>query len=145
MPASLQGADILSKWVGEAERQLRLLFEEAQTLGQQPSIIFFDEIDGLAPVSDRCAWSTVTLLVTVCVPACARSQLYVLVPHAPVCCITAAPQPPKLKGLRWWHHPTHAVLPHQPTALPLPCHASTRCAVAGRTRSTTPSCPRCWR
>ncbi|KAI6160935.1 hypothetical protein EDD17DRAFT_1828444, partial [Pisolithus thermaeus] len=43
-----KGADCLSKWVGEAERQLRLLFEEARTC--QPSIIFFDEIDGLAPV-----------------------------------------------------------------------------------------------
>ncbi|KAI9674575.1 MAG: hypothetical protein M1829_003657 [Trizodia sp. TS-e1964] len=43
-----KGADALSKWVGEAERQLRLLFEEARN--NQPSIIFFDEIDGLAPV-----------------------------------------------------------------------------------------------
>ena len=43
-----KGADVLSKWVGEAERQLRLLFEEAKS--NQPSIIFFDEIDGLAPV-----------------------------------------------------------------------------------------------
>ncbi|KAI5478471.1 AAA family ATPase [Pseudohyphozyma bogoriensis] len=43
-----KGADCLSKWVGEAERQLRLLFEEAKAC--QPSIIFFDEIDGLAPV-----------------------------------------------------------------------------------------------
>ena len=43
-----KGADCLSKWVGEAERQLRLLFEEAKN--SQPSIIFFDEIDGLAPV-----------------------------------------------------------------------------------------------
>ncbi|KAL6512111.1 hypothetical protein OROGR_021708 [Orobanche gracilis] len=43
-----KGADVLSKWVGEAERQLKLLFEEAQK--NQPSIIFFDEIDGLAPV-----------------------------------------------------------------------------------------------
>ncbi|KEH30316.1 putative chromatin remodeler Bromodomain family [Medicago truncatula] len=43
-----KGADVLSKWVGEAERQLKLLFEEAQR--NQPSIIFFDEIDGLAPV-----------------------------------------------------------------------------------------------
>ena len=39
-----KGADALSKWVGEAERQLRLLFEEARKT--QPSIIFFDEIDG---------------------------------------------------------------------------------------------------
>ncbi|KAI5294229.1 hypothetical protein KEM52_004432, partial [Ascosphaera acerosa] len=43
-----KGADALSKWVGEAERQLRLLFEDARK--NQPSIIFFDEIDGLAPV-----------------------------------------------------------------------------------------------
>ncbi|TIA74891.1 hypothetical protein E3P91_00714 [Wallemia ichthyophaga] len=43
-----KGADCLSKWIGEAERQLRLLFDEAKAC--QPSIIFFDEIDGLAPV-----------------------------------------------------------------------------------------------
>lgn len=42
-----KGADVLSKYVGEAERNLRLLFEEAKK--RQPSIIFFDEIDGLAP------------------------------------------------------------------------------------------------
>jgi SpoVK/Ycf46/Vps4 family AAA+-type ATPase len=34
--------------VGEAERQLRLLFEAARA--QSPAIIFFDELDGLAPV-----------------------------------------------------------------------------------------------
>jgi hypothetical protein len=43
-----KGADCLSKWVGEGERQLRLLFEQAKRY--EPSIIFFDEIDGLAPV-----------------------------------------------------------------------------------------------
>src|SRR3954468_23372117 len=43
-----KGADCLSKWVGEAERQVRLLFEAAKLW--QPSIIFFDELDGLAPV-----------------------------------------------------------------------------------------------
>lgn len=49
-----KGADALSKWVGEAERQLRLLFEEARK--NQPSIIFFDEIDGL---SFHYAWMNV--------------------------------------------------------------------------------------
>ncbi|XP_067006517.2 ATPase family AAA domain-containing protein 2 [Anabrus simplex] len=43
-----KGADCLCKWVGESERQLRLLFEQAYQM--RPSIIFFDEIDGLAPV-----------------------------------------------------------------------------------------------
>ncbi|CAH1772433.1 unnamed protein product [Owenia fusiformis] len=43
-----KGADCLSKWVGESERQLRLLFDQAYQV--RPSIIFFDEIDGLAPV-----------------------------------------------------------------------------------------------
>ena len=43
-----KGADALSKWVGEAERQLRLLFDEARN--NQPSIIFFDEIDGMKSI-----------------------------------------------------------------------------------------------
>lgn len=41
------GSDCLSKWIGEAERNMRLLFKKAKEC--QPSIIFFDEIDGLAP------------------------------------------------------------------------------------------------
>ncbi|KAL5964518.1 ATPase family AAA domain-containing protein 2 [Taenia solium] len=43
-----KGADCLSKWIGETERQLRILFDQAYRL--RPSIIFFDELDGLAPV-----------------------------------------------------------------------------------------------
>lgn len=43
-----KGAEVLNKYVGEAERHLRTLFEDARK--NQPSIIFFDEIDGLAPV-----------------------------------------------------------------------------------------------
>ncbi|KAJ2083966.1 TAT-binding protein-like protein 7, AAA ATPase [Coemansia sp. RSA 988] len=42
-----RGGDCMSKWVGEAERQLRRLFAQARAF--QPSIIFFDELDGLAP------------------------------------------------------------------------------------------------
>ena len=44
---SRKGADCLGKFYGDAERELRLLFEAARK--QQPAIIFFDEIDGLAP------------------------------------------------------------------------------------------------
>ncbi|KAL3287427.1 hypothetical protein HHI36_001898 [Cryptolaemus montrouzieri] len=43
-----KGADLLSKWIGESEKQLRLLFEQASEM--KPSIIFFDELDGLIPV-----------------------------------------------------------------------------------------------
>ncbi|NXE86966.1 ATAD2 protein, partial [Menura novaehollandiae] len=47
-----KGAECLNKWIGESERQLRLLFEQAYQM--RPSIIFFDEIDALAPVrSDK--------------------------------------------------------------------------------------------
>lgn len=47
-----KGSDCLSKWVGEAERQLRILFEEARR--RQPSIIFFDEVKGApAAASDQ--------------------------------------------------------------------------------------------
>lgn len=48
---SRKGADCLGKYVGDAERQLRLLFQVAEK--SQPSIIFFDEIDGLAPCRTR--------------------------------------------------------------------------------------------
>lgn len=60
-----KGADVLSKWVGESERQLKHLFEQARLM--QPSIIFFDEIDGLAPVrsakQDQIHSSIVTTLL----------------------------------------------------------------------------------
>ncbi|KAF5938753.1 hypothetical protein HYC85_023012 [Camellia sinensis] len=46
-----KGADCLGNYVGDAERQLRLLFQVAEK--SQPSIIFFDEIDGLAPCRTR--------------------------------------------------------------------------------------------
>ncbi|XP_057657765.1 ATPase family AAA domain-containing protein 2-like isoform X2 [Diorhabda carinulata] len=42
-----KGADVLDKWVGESEKNLRNLFEKATK--SRPSVIFFDELDGLAP------------------------------------------------------------------------------------------------
>uniref|UniRef100_A0A6P7FZ38 Uncharacterized protein LOC114335737 n=1 Tax=Diabrotica virgifera virgifera TaxID=50390 RepID=A0A6P7FZ38_DIAVI len=42
-----KGADVLDKWVGESEKNLRTLFEKA--IKSRPSVIFFDELDGLAP------------------------------------------------------------------------------------------------
>ncbi|KAI6003360.1 hypothetical protein EDC04DRAFT_1022821 [Pisolithus marmoratus] len=75
-----KGADCLSKWVGEAERQLRLLFEEARTC--QPSIIFFDEIDGLAPVrsskQDQIPASVVSTLLALMDGMDGRGQVIVI-------------------------------------------------------------------
>lgn len=42
----IAGPEILSKWVGESEGNLRQLFAEAREL--QPSVIFFDEMDAIA-------------------------------------------------------------------------------------------------
>ncbi|KAG0150225.1 hypothetical protein CROQUDRAFT_652646 [Cronartium quercuum f. sp. fusiforme G11] len=75
-----KGADCLSKWVGEAERQLRILFEEAKNC--QPSIIFFDEIDGLAPVrsskQDQIHASIVSTLLSLMDGMDGRGQVVVI-------------------------------------------------------------------
>ncbi len=44
---SINGPEIMSKFVGEAEEKLRKIFEEAKK--NAPSIIFIDEIDAIAP------------------------------------------------------------------------------------------------
>ncbi|MGC8850370.1 MAG: AAA family ATPase, partial [Candidatus Bathyarchaeia archaeon] len=44
---SVKGPELLSKWVGESERGVRETFRKARTAA--PAIIFFDEIDSLAP------------------------------------------------------------------------------------------------
>ena len=45
---SIKGPALLSKWVGESERGVREIFKKAKQAA--PCIIFFDEIDALAPV-----------------------------------------------------------------------------------------------
>jgi len=44
---SVKGPELLSKWYGESERRIRELFRRARQVA--PSIIFFDEIDAMAP------------------------------------------------------------------------------------------------
>ncbi|MEE8143694.1 MAG: ATP-binding protein, partial [Planctomycetota bacterium] len=44
---TVKPSEILSKWVGEAEKNLAALFDSARS--NAPSIIFIDEIDALAP------------------------------------------------------------------------------------------------
>ncbi len=48
---SVSGPEIMSKYYGESEEQLREIFEEAEE--NSPSIIFFDEIDAIAPKRDE--------------------------------------------------------------------------------------------
>lgn len=43
----VNGPEITSKWFGESEKKLREIFQKARQV--QPCIIFFDEIDALAP------------------------------------------------------------------------------------------------
>jgi transitional endoplasmic reticulum ATPase len=44
---SVKGPELLSKWVGESEKHVRDMFKKARQVA--PAIIFFDEIDSLAP------------------------------------------------------------------------------------------------
>ena len=44
---SIKGPELLSKWVGESEKAVREVFKKARQAS--PSIIFFDEIDSIAP------------------------------------------------------------------------------------------------
>ncbi|GBF09502.1 cell division control protein 48, AAA family, partial [Aeropyrum pernix] len=45
---AVRGPEILSKWVGESERAIREIFAKARQ--HAPAVVFFDEIDAIAPV-----------------------------------------------------------------------------------------------
>ncbi|MEM2760310.1 MAG: CDC48 family AAA ATPase, partial [Nitrososphaerales archaeon] len=45
---SVRGPELLSKWVGESERGIREVFRRARQ--SAPCVIFFDEIDSIAPI-----------------------------------------------------------------------------------------------
>ena len=45
---SVKGPELLSKWVGESEKGIREIFRRARQAS--PCVIFFDEIDSIAPV-----------------------------------------------------------------------------------------------
>jgi len=47
----IKGPELLSKWVGESEKAVRKIFERARQTA--PTIIFFDEIDAIAPRRGR--------------------------------------------------------------------------------------------
>lgn len=56
---SVNGPEVASKWLGESERAIRQLFKRAKQMA--PCIIFFDEIDSIAPIrgEDSGAWERV--------------------------------------------------------------------------------------
>ncbi|WP_440059034.1 CDC48 family AAA ATPase [Thermogladius sp. 4427co] len=45
---AIRGPEVLSKWVGESEKAIREVFRKARLYA--PCVIFFDEIDSIAPV-----------------------------------------------------------------------------------------------
>ncbi|BDB97074.1 CDC48 family AAA ATPase [Saccharolobus caldissimus] len=45
---AVRGPEILSKWVGESEKAVREIFRKARMYA--PAVIFFDEIDAIAPI-----------------------------------------------------------------------------------------------
>jgi len=55
---SVKGPALLSKWVGESEKGIREVFKKAKQAS--PCIIFFDEIDAIAPTRGASADSHVT-------------------------------------------------------------------------------------
>ncbi|XP_017681946.1 PREDICTED: ATPase family AAA domain-containing protein 2-like isoform X2 [Lepidothrix coronata] len=73
-------ADCMSKWIGESEQQLRLVFEQAYQM--RPSIIFFDEIDALAPTrsskQDQVHSSVVGTLLTLMDGLASRGEVVVI-------------------------------------------------------------------
>lgn len=55
---SIKGPELLSKWVGESESGIREMFKKARQAA--PCVIFFDEIDAIAPRRGRMADTQVT-------------------------------------------------------------------------------------
>ncbi len=77
---SISGPEIFSKWYGQTEENLRKIFEDAEK--SAPSIIFFDEIDAIAPkreeVSGEVEKRTVSQLLAVMDGLKARGKVIVI-------------------------------------------------------------------
>jgi len=57
---TVNGPEMASKWLGESERAIRQIFKRAKQMA--PCIIFFDELDSIAPIrgsGDGSAWERV--------------------------------------------------------------------------------------
>lgn len=77
---SVKGAELLDKWVGESERGVREVFARARAVA--PAIIFFDEIDALAPVrgssTNNVTDSVVAALLTELDGVSSRGDVFVI-------------------------------------------------------------------
>ncbi len=58
----INGPEVLSKWHGESEANLRRVFDEARDL--QPSVVMIDEIDSIAPDRGRVSHNFEAVLVS---------------------------------------------------------------------------------
>ena len=123
---------MLSQWVGEAEKQLRLLFDEASRL--QPSIIFFDEIDGLAPVrsskQDYIHASIVSTLLALMDGLDSRGQVILIGATNRIDSLDAALRRPGRFDPNPHPHPNPNPSP-SPTPTPTPTPNSNRPGLAG--------------
>jgi len=57
---TVNGPEVASKWLGESEKAIRQVFKRAKQMA--PCIIFFDELDSIAPIrgsSENSAWERV--------------------------------------------------------------------------------------
>ena len=57
----IKGAELLDKWVGESERAVREVFSRANAVA--PSMLFFDELDALAPIRGKASNSVTDSVV----------------------------------------------------------------------------------
>lgn len=56
---AVHGGDLLTRWLGESERAIRVLFEHARAAS--PSVLFFDEIDAIATMRSLAARESSTV------------------------------------------------------------------------------------
>merc|ERR1712232_1553410 len=77
---AVKGPELLNKYVGESERAVRLVFQRARS--SSPCVIFFDELDALAPKrsaeNSSSAERVVNQMLTEMDGVHQRSQVYVM-------------------------------------------------------------------
>ena len=90
---AVKGPELFSKWVGESEKAVQALFARARAAA--PSIVFFDEVDGLAvarssghsdglSVGDRVMSQLLTEMDGKCLPSnSCYSAIYYSYPYNP--------------------------------------------------------------